>query len=261
MFLFCFILLALITKTKVSGAAGMLVKIIKPIIKNINTMKKRNFEVVWNRGHSLIGCHQVTSLTIALMTFIKFKFYNLLTLVLLLVITSCGSSKPPLRAKLVNETPTSTVFSPDGKWVAAGVWGGVRVWNVDSEEAKDYKTKLRNETPKYVTFSPDGKRIAAGSWGAVRVWDLKSAELKDYPVGMINETPTHVFFSPDGTWMATGIFGAVRTWDLATGAHRDYPMKMINETPQMIAISADGKTIATGVFGGVMKWEFKGFDN
>lgn len=259
--LFCVIILTLITKTKVPGAAGRRVKIIKPMIKNINTIKKRNFEVAQNKGFWLIGCHQVTSLTIELMASVKFKFYILLNLVLLLVVSSCGSNKPPLRTKLAGETPTSTVFSPDGRFIAAGVWGGVRVWNVDSEQAKDYKTKLRNETPKYVSFSPDGKRIAAGSWGAVRVWDLASAESKDYSVGMINETPTHIFFSPDGSWMATGIFGAVRTWDLATGAHHDYPMNMINETPQMIAISPDGQTIATGVFGGVMKWKFKGFDN
>ena len=76
----------------------------------------------------------------------------LLYVVLHLMIASCSSTRPTLPGKVVNETPTWIKFSPDSKYIAAGITGGVRVWNVQSEDFKDYKTKLPNETPEQIIF-------------------------------------------------------------------------------------------------------------
>lgn len=72
------------------------------------------------------------------------------------LLVSCQATKPTLEGKVINETPHYVVFSPDGKLIAAGVWGGVRIWNVTSDTYTDYPAKVKNETPRHVYFSPDG---------------------------------------------------------------------------------------------------------
>lgn len=66
-----------------------------------------------------------------------------------------------------NERPDYIVFSNDGKHIATGLLGFVRIWEIDSKKFRDYKTKLKNETPHFICFSPDGKYIAAGVFGAI----------------------------------------------------------------------------------------------
>ncbi|WP_177194160.1 WD40 repeat domain-containing protein [Dyadobacter sp. SG02] len=136
----------------------------------------------------------------------------ILSLALHLIFASCSSTRPTLPGKLVNETPTSPVFSPDGKLVAAGIFGGVRVWDADSENFRDYLTKLKNETPSRIFFSPDGKWIAAGVYGAVRTWELATGASHDYPMKLRNETPRIIAISPDGQTIATATFGGLMKW-------------------------------------------------
>lgn len=144
--------------------------------------------------------------------FMKLKTYFPLFLALQLMIASCGGTRPTLPASIVNQTPSRAVFSPDGQYIAAGIWGAVRIWNVQTEEYKDYETKLRNETPKCVTFSPDGKWIATGIFGAVRTWELSTGASRDYPMKVRNETPEFIAISPDGQTIATAAFGGVMKW-------------------------------------------------
>ena len=75
-------------------------------------------------------------------------------------------------AKLKNETPSWVEFSNDEKYIGAGVFGAVRVWNLASGEFVDYPTKLKNETPQYVRFTSDGQFIMAGLFGEVRTWKV-----------------------------------------------------------------------------------------
>jgi len=142
----------------------------------------------------------------------KLKTCTLIYLTLLPAFTSCSNTKPTLSAKLVNETPTSPKFSPDGRVVAAGIFGGVRVWNVQSEKFRDYPTALKNETPKRVFFSPDGKWMAAGVYSAVRTWELETGAWHDYPMKIRNETPEVIAISPDGQTIVTAAFGGIMKW-------------------------------------------------
>jgi len=71
-----------------------------------------------------------------------------------------------------NETPNYAEFSSNGKFIAAGVPGAVRIWETGSTRFKDYKTNLKNVAPLFVCFSPGDKYIASGVYGAVRVWEI-----------------------------------------------------------------------------------------
>ena len=94
--------------------------------------------------------------------------------------------------KLKNETPNFAVFSHNGKYIAAGIYGAIRVWETDSKNFKDYRTVAKNETPLFVSFSPDNKCIASGVYGAVRVWELNTNNYTDYKLKTINSTPKFV---------------------------------------------------------------------
>ena len=67
----------------------------------------------------------------------------------------------------------SVAFSPDGRLLASGSWGGtVKLWDVAT--GQEVRT-LRGHTGSVwsVAFSPDGCLLASGSEdGTVRIWGV-----------------------------------------------------------------------------------------
>jgi eukaryotic-like serine/threonine-protein kinase len=112
----------------------------------------------------------------------------------------------------------SFAFQPDGLWAAAvRPDRTIRVWNVETDEAK---FTLRGQTTGNfkAVFSPDGRRIAsAGVDGTIKLWDATDG--KD--LGAINAHPagniTCLVFSADGQRLASGDFGgSLKVWDTKT---------------------------------------------
>ena len=63
-------------------------------------------------------------------------------------------------------------FSPDGKQVASGSYGALRLWDVESG-AELRKFKGHTGYVNSVAFSPDGKQVVSGSDdNTVRLWCL-----------------------------------------------------------------------------------------
>jgi WD40 repeat protein len=111
-------------------------------------------------------------------------------------------------------------FSPDGRQLAAGTDGVVRVW--------DWKNRqLLPSLPGHeriaisVAFSRDGRWLASASTGeGVNLWDTRTGgpprtfHVHPHPV-------TALAFSPDGRQLASASLGRrVDLWDLATGELR-----------------------------------------
>jgi WD40 repeat protein len=107
-------------------------------------------------------------------------------------------------------------FSPDGRTLASGDTGRVRLWDVATgNEITQMEGHARPITA--VAFSPDGTLLASASEdGTVRLWDMSTREIRRV---LTQDSPlTAVTFSTDGRLLITASRdGKSRLWNPETG--------------------------------------------
>ena len=105
----------------------------------------------------------------------------------------------------------SLAASKNGKWIAAGTYTGLLVW-----DAGTYKEVIKHEEGNFVgavEFSPDSSRLVAGmnKWEAI-IWDLtigKKVQILDH-----ENYVTMVKYSPQGDRIVTATYkGTIQVWD------------------------------------------------
>jgi RNA polymerase sigma factor (sigma-70 family) len=139
-----------------------------------------------------------------------------------------------------------TVFSTDGKYLAAGDGDGVTFW--DRATGKSRYDFGHRYTIDSVCFSPDGRRLASGAAytdNLVRIWDpltgKQTSELAGHKSGI-----EVVAYSPGGKRIATGSQDTtIRLWDATT--HQEVRRLEAKDTMvYAMAFSPDGRTLASG---------------
>ena len=145
----------------------------------------------------------------------------------------------------LNVWVNDVALSPDGKWLAVGMKGGlVRIYEVDGwRESRSFMTLC--ESVGGVAWSPDGQFLAgACSNGNVHVWDVRAGEKRitiPAHVGGAND----VVFASDGKSLFTcGEDNLAKRWDVDS-AELKREFKTHEREVERIALSPDGTRLAT----------------
>ncbi|HUR54455.1 MAG TPA: WD40 repeat domain-containing protein, partial [Gemmataceae bacterium] len=141
-------------------------------------------------------------------------------------------------------TAHTVAFSPNGRLLATGSDGTVKVW--------DWKNRqLLHSLPGYekdaisVAFSRDGRRLASASTGDnLRLWDLEGGGQLVRPFPRHGHPVGALAFSPDGGRLAEANFNrCVNLWDTTTG-ELIHPLVHTGNVLG-VAFSPDGKRLAS----------------
>lgn len=152
-------------------------------------------------------------------------------------------------------------FSPDGKTLAAGSYGTVKLFDVAAKKETASLTEKAGMV-KSVAFSPDGKQIATGGYQTVTLWDAESKQQQKTLKGHRGFI-TAAAYSPDGKLLATSSEDeTVRVWDVATGEAK-FTLTGHSQPAMSVAFSPDGKLLAScsgdvtrpGIKGEVKLWD------
>jgi len=155
---------------------------------------------------------------------------------------------------------TAAAFSPDGRYVAEGVFDNVRLWDTQTGEM----VRMLDTTPPIYTppdgisFSPDGTALARNDYNRnvylFRTSD--SALLAQYSAPGLGGYS--LVYSPDGQWLANPGASSVLLWRVADGSSGPTGfVGQAGQAPTAVAFSPDGSTLAVGDAGGAVGlWSF-----
>jgi eukaryotic-like serine/threonine-protein kinase len=143
-------------------------------------------------------------------------------------------------------TAYGVAFSPDGRLLAAGSDGAVKVWDWENDKDQPLLT-LPGHAPKgiSVAFSPDGRRLASASWsGHVMIWDAGTGE-RLHTLSEHHHPVSALAFSPDGRRLVSACFDRrLIVWDATTGR----PLHTLGANDGLVlgvAFSPDGSRLAS----------------
>jgi WD40 repeat protein len=160
-----------------------------------------------------------------------------------------SSPKEPREIELRGQVSASTntvSFSADGRYLAADSSNTIRLWEVESGEARA-SLKGHSNLVENVAFLDGGRMLASGSWDrTVKLWDIAQASGERDVLTAHSGSVESLVFTPEGqTLISGGSDGRIRRWDVATGG----PLAPLGVPEVMqpvgrLAISADGRTLA-----------------
>jgi WD40 repeat protein len=139
-------------------------------------------------------------------------------------------------------------FSPDGKLLASGGPGGVKLWQGTTlEQSSDFQGEGQFTTS--VAFAPDGLTLAAAdAVGGLLLWELPGLKKYVLPSPLLpRDGSVSIAFTPDGRTLAAQPYRSpVRSWDLVSQAERP-PLRTGGATRALAFAPRSGELAVGGV--------------
>jgi Caspase domain/WD domain, G-beta repeat len=163
----------------------------------------------------------------------------------------------------LNGVVSSVAFSPDGKILASGSWGGsVKIWNLLNGELI-YNLAASSWSVLTIAISPDSKTLACGNgYGpkieseTLKLWNLKTGKL----IRSISASAKirSVVFNRDGNILISGGEDSfIKLWDINNGQL----LKTLSGHSGIVtslAISSDGNYLVSGSIDKTLKlWDIR----
>lgn len=161
------------------------------------------------------------------------------------------SQEPPSEGdRIVGDVANSVAFTPDGRFIAAGMsYGVIRLWSTETwEQAQIFEG--HRYAVRAIAISPDGETlVSVSSDQTLKVWNLTTGELqRTIALDQSDGIAQTLLISPDGQRLATATNrNTIQLWDTQTGQLvRTMIDEAIDQRPGMpLAFSPDGQTLAT----------------
>jgi WD domain, G-beta repeat/Planctomycete cytochrome C len=143
---------------------------------------------------------------------------------------------------------TAVTFSPDGRWLAAGRYRQVVIWNLEQNKPVRVLTDFLG-TVDDLRFSPDGRLLAAGGGQPSARGDLRLFRTSDWKLLAVLRDHQDVVFSvafdPTGKRLASASFDkTVRIWNLAN-FKPEQELTGHSDIVYSVAFSPDGKWLVS----------------
>ncbi|HEY2509711.1 MAG TPA: serine/threonine-protein kinase, partial [Polyangiaceae bacterium] len=137
----------------------------------------------------------------------------------------------------------NVVFSPDGRWVAAGGMDAkVHVWDTATGAERTFAG--HTGPVSLLVAAPDGRLLVSSSGAELRVWDLVSGAgraLEGHALSV-----RWMGFSAGGALITSSKDKTIRRWELASGESRVLVSTAATGDIGRVAVSRDGRRVAYG---------------
>ena len=178
--------------------------------------------------------------------------------------------------------PSNLTFSPDGKTVAFGSMGRIRLWHPETGDSFDISLSdldrknvpnippdvRLNITPRIsaLAFSPDGKKIVSGTKGGnVQMWDTETGvplapffegQGLDKDTNTYQDPVTALAFSSDSTLLAVGSQNRIRL----LGSQKQIRLQEVPHGTRALVFSPDNTLLVTGTNAGLRHGDIELWD-